>query len=155
MSYQPNFFSSSLLNWLWETSIDKITKETLLLQIFVGNYFYEICILEENAGIYFCEFDVSKNLILIRSVKIQKQRNIKSVYFVTFMHLYIKSLQNIAKMNQTLMKLNLVFFLIKKKSFPVYKNSCGYYFCESSNLKHFAATYFCKFGENSQIRKNF
>ena len=106
----------------------------------MGNYFYETCILKENAGVYFCEFDVFKNLILIRSVKIQKQRNIKSVYFVTFMHLYIKSLQNIAKMNQTLMKLDLVFFFNKKKSFPVYKNSCGYYFCESSNLKHFAGT---------------
>ena len=40
------------------------------------------------------------------------------------MHLYIKSLQNTAKMNQTLMKLNLGF--IRKKYFSLHKNSCGY-----------------------------
>ena len=42
------------------------------------------------------------------------------------MHLYIKSLQNTAEMNETLMKL---FFLL---------------------MKRFAGTYFCKFGKNLQ-----
>ena len=49
----------------------------------------------------FCEFDVSKNLILIKSVKLQiktKELKIKRKNFVTFMHLYIKSKGNTTKM---------------------------------------------------------
>ena len=43
---------------------DNITKDACC-------YFYETHILKESASIYFCEFRVSKNLILVKSVKIQ------------------------------------------------------------------------------------
>ena len=47
-----------------------------------------------------------------------------------------------------MMRLNSVF--LKKDPILSTKNLAGSYFCESSILKHFTATYFCKVNKNSQ-----
>ena len=55
------------------------------------------------------------------------------------------------------MKLSLIFFFKKKKKIPFLSTKilAGAYFCESSKLKRFAGTYFCKFGENLQNSQKF
>ena len=73
------FFPAMLLNWLWERSIDNITKDTLLL--FLRNPYFE-----RRCRYLFLRICVSKNLILVKSVKIkQKQRNKKECIFCYFL----------------------------------------------------------------------